>query len=184
MVAVVAPEQPIQRFRIGHGVGPALPVRARRYAASTRPTCLGMCCVADVSQIHTDTHLPSSECVRVWKRCDPYETRGVGIFSFTGRTHCRDDNSSSGTPRARTNSRELGGMCTSVHIHTVGASRVAKVADPALQTVHAVHPPEIRVKRGKFREIRRVFAFSKAVHRPCSSGVLVPVTRRPPRLDA
>jgi hypothetical protein len=137
-------------------------VSARGYASSTRPICLGICCVTHVSRIHTPTHSPSSECVVVRKRCGPHERREAGIFSFKRHTHSRDDNSSSGTPRARTNSRVLGGVCTSVHILIVGASRVAKVENPAIQAVHAGQPREIRVNPRKFREIRREFHLFKS----------------------
>ncbi len=87
-------------------------------------------------------------------------------------------------PPARTDSRELGGECTSVHILIVGASRVARIVDPAVQTAEAVRPPEIRVNPRRLREIRRVFDFSKALHRRCFSGGLAPDARRPPRLNA
>ena len=88
------------------------------------------------------------------------------------------------TPRARTDSRELRGECTSVHILIVGASRVARFSDPAVQTAHAVRPPEIRVNPRRLRLIRWVFDFSKAEHRRCFSGGLAPNARRPPRLNA
>jgi len=151
-----------------------LPVSAWRCAASTRPACRGMCCSADVSQIHTPTHSPSSECVGVRRLCDPYETREAGIPSFKGRTHSRDDNSSSGTPRARLNSRVLGEVCTSVHIRIVDASRVGKVekvnqAVQAVQMVQEVHPSKAAHRRGfpvcscLSRDVRRVWTLEFAL---------------------
>ena len=53
--AVAAREQSNRRPRIGHGEPGALPVSAGGYASSTRPTCLGISCVAAISEMHTYT---------------------------------------------------------------------------------------------------------------------------------
>ena len=183
--AVAAREQSNRRPRIGHGEPGALPVSAWRYAASTRPTYLGMCYVADVSEMHAHTHSPSPGMCTCPEAVRPIRDKGSGHIQLQrSYTFSRRQLTSRNPPRARTDSRELRGECTSVHVLIVGASRVARVGDPAVQTAHAVRPPEIRVNPRRLREIRRVFDFSKAVHRRCFSGGLAPAARRLSRLNA
>ena len=143
--AVAAREQSIQRPRIGHGELGALPVGAGGYASSTRPTCLGMCCVADVSEMHTHTHSPSPGMCTCPEAVRPIREKGKGRIQLQGSyTFSRRQLKFRNPPGARTGSRELGGVCTSVHILTVGASRVARIGDPAIRRykrhTRSVHP--------------------------------------------
>ena len=184
--AVAAREQSNRRPRIGHGEPGALPVSAGGYASSTRPTCLGISCVAAISEMHIYTFTLAGTCTCTCPEAvRPIRDKGSGHIQLQrSYTFSRRQLKSRNPPRARTDSRELRGECTSVHVLIVGASRVARVGDPAVQTAHAVRPPEIRVNPRRLREIRRVFDFSKAVHRRCFSGGLAPDARRPPRLNA